>query len=253
VPHIPGSIRWSHFLGSKKVYPVYHRFDGFAPRCGMYPVHTRYILVCTGWTTCTDLGNQATFVCLWTTIYSFNTPSFICHSPISPVCLLSTFQRHFVQTSTYWYVLLMYKYILIMMQFTLHSNQALSPLLPSRVSFLCLSNDLLAASCFSAVSSIVRPPMWGLPCARAAQPAQEQHNSIILSQGYVLVHTQYRPSMYEYVQGMYWYVPTWIEVQQKFGLKEWKPCKTGLSAILQVCTGTHKIHTSIYWSVSRTY
>ena len=32
VPHIPGSIRWSHFLGSEKVYSLYHSFTGFAPR-----------------------------------------------------------------------------------------------------------------------------------------------------------------------------------------------------------------------------
>lgn len=32
VPHIPGSIRWSHFLGSEKVYSLYHSFTGFVPR-----------------------------------------------------------------------------------------------------------------------------------------------------------------------------------------------------------------------------
>ncbi len=33
VQHISGSIRQSHFLGSKKVYSVYHSFHGFASRC----------------------------------------------------------------------------------------------------------------------------------------------------------------------------------------------------------------------------
>ncbi len=33
VPRISGSIRQSHFLGSKKVNSVYHSFHGFAPRC----------------------------------------------------------------------------------------------------------------------------------------------------------------------------------------------------------------------------
>jgi hypothetical protein len=37
---------------------------------------------------------------------------------------ISTFQGHFVLTSTYWYVLRMYKYKLIKKQFTLNSNQA---------------------------------------------------------------------------------------------------------------------------------
>jgi hypothetical protein len=166
------------------------------------------------------LGNQAALFCLCTTIYSFNTPSLICHSPKhqyvlsqlsncilyrsgsiillvyhhifiqhtqppfpqskAPVCFISTFQLHFVQTSstssTYRYVLRMYKYILIKKQFTLHSNWAQSPLRPSRVSFLRLSNDLQAASCFSAVSSIVSPPMRGLPrpsCFKGAEENQE--------------------------------------------------------------------------------
>ncbi len=56
-------------------------------------VHTRYILECAGWTTCTVLGYQPVFVCLGTTIYSFNTPSFTYHSPNSPICVLSTFQQ----------------------------------------------------------------------------------------------------------------------------------------------------------------
>jgi hypothetical protein len=105
---------------------------------GMYSVHTRDILVCTDYTTCTIVGTQAAFVCLSTTIYIFNTPSFICHSPTSSVCLLSTFQQHSVQTSTYWYELIQYKYIHIMIQFILHSNHLLarSPLRPARVSFL---------------------------------------------------------------------------------------------------------------------
>lgn len=132
---------------------------------GMYSVHTRYILVCTDYTTCTIVGTQAAFVCLSTTIYIFNTPSFICHSPTSSVCLLSTFQQHSVQTSTYWYELIQYKYIHIMIQFILHSNHLLarSPLRPARVSFLRLSDDLRASSFFSSVSFIVSPPMRGLP------------------------------------------------------------------------------------------
>ena len=35
VPHIPGSTRWSHFLGSEKVYSLYHISCGFAPRCAL--------------------------------------------------------------------------------------------------------------------------------------------------------------------------------------------------------------------------
>ena len=117
---------------------------------GMYIVHTRDILVCTDYTTCTIVGTQAAFVCLSTTIYIFNTPSFICHSLTSSVCLLSTFQQHSVQTSTYWYELFQYKYIHIMIQFILHSNHLLarSPLRPARVSFLRLSDDLRASAYF---------------------------------------------------------------------------------------------------------
>ncbi len=102
--HIP--VPYTHYLYPlskvKKQYP--QKDFGELSTYWYVLVHTRYMLVCTGWTSCTILGNQPVFVCLGTTIYSFNTPSFISHSPKSPICLLSTFQQRFVQTSTYLYV-----------------------------------------------------------------------------------------------------------------------------------------------------
>jgi hypothetical protein len=99
------------------------------------------------------------------------------HLPQSkaPVCLLPTFQQHFVQTSTDLYVLRMYKYILIKKQFTLHSNQALSSqsqVLPSDL--LYLENQVhTGASCIKYI--LVHP----------------QH---------MVVHTS-----------MYWYIPLCID------------------------------------------
>ncbi len=202
----------------------------------------------------------------------------------------------------------MYKYILIKKQFTLHSNQAQPPLLPSWVSFLRLSDDLLAASFFSAVSSIVSPPMRGLPSPNChnhgltlqtllprlppSAAASAQSNSLprqhhgnlpwcskdmveqpVLRKSSTTVSFLVCPCTYSvqtrYVQVCTEYVLVctniyqstanlWVEGTSDIRVFASRcaprnPVKPASVLYIKVCTGTHQVHTSIYWSVSCTY
>ncbi len=82
--------------------------------------------------------------------------------------------------STYQYILVctgdvqQCKYILMQPTPTLHSNQARSPMLPSRVSFTHLSYALRAATCLSAVSSICQATQARLATSKLPQPLINQ-------------------------------------------------------------------------------
>ncbi len=126
----------------------------FAHRYLYVQVCTWYILVCPSWRTCTVSREWASILMFG--YYNILVPHTQHPFPQAKVTKLSAQKvsgKHCTD-----------QYIPVRSHPHFISNQALSPLRRSWVSFLRLSDALQTFSFLSKVSTIVRPPRRGLPC-----------------------------------------------------------------------------------------